>query len=167
MKEAIVVGREDVEAVKQEAKARHLRAVPNPSRTMSAAEAAHRLADAERAAEAKAKAARAELIERVKQLHEANVALEKRIADDAAELDRLWGTNASLERLRAEDRDEIAKLKQANRELEQHRQQDRAKLAELAARKDWSPVSKFVLGLTCAAAGAGAAALFMQSRDRS
>lgn len=167
VEQAIAVGLEEVEAVKEEAKVRHLRAVPNPSPTMSAAEAMRRLADAERAAEAKAQAAVAELTERVRVLHEKNVALEKRLADEAAELDRLRGSNLSLERLRADDRAEIARLQQTNRELERLHVQDRAKISDLAARKDWSLGSKILLGLTCFAAGAGAALAVQGARDRS
>ncbi|WAS99231.1 helix-turn-helix domain-containing protein [Nannocystis punicea] len=159
VEQAIVVGIEEVEAVKQETRARHLWAVPNPTPTMSAA--------AERAAQAKAEALAAELTERISRLHEINVALEKRIADDAAELERLRGLNAALERLRAEDEAEIARLTQANRELEQLRVQDRAELAELSARKDWSLGRKLLFGVSCVAVGAGAAAIVMQSRGRS
>lgn len=167
VEQAIAVGLEDVEAVREEAKVRHLRAVPNPSPTMSTAEAMRRLADAEHAAEAKAQAAVAELTERVRQLHEQNVALEKRLADEAAELDRLRGSNISLERLRADDQAEIARLQQANLELERLHMQDRAKIADLAARKDWSLGSKILLGLSGFAVGVGAALAVQGARGRS
>ncbi|MDC0722474.1 helix-turn-helix domain-containing protein [Nannocystis bainbridge] len=160
VEEAIAVGLEDVEAMKQEAKVRHLRAVPNPSSAKSAA-------DAERAANVEVKAAVAELTARITELHEHNVALEKRIADDAAELARLRGSNTSLERLRAEDQSELDRLAQENQELVQLHMRDRAELAELTARKDWSLGRKILFGISCFAAGAGAAALVVQARDRS
>ena len=183
--EAVVVGIEEVEAVRQETKVRHLRAVPRPPATPR--EAARRNADAERAADAKAEAALAELTARVNRLHAKNVELERQHVDHLATIERMRGENAAIERLRMEDRAEIARLKRAHGDAEaavsklqrqravdqaelvrlaQIHEEDRAELARLAATKDWSLGSKIALGLGCFAAGVGAAAFVLRPRQR-
>lgn len=184
--EAVVVGLEDVEAVRQETKVRHLRAVPRPPATPR--EAARRNADAERAADAKAEAALAELTARVNRLHARNVELERQVVDHHATIDRMRGENAAIERLRMEDKAELARLKRQHGEAEaavsklqrqravdqaelvrlaRVHEEDQAELARLAATKDWSLGSKIALGLGCFAAGVGAAALVLRPRSRS
>lgn len=182
---AVVVGLEDVEAVRQETKSRHLHAVPRPP--ANAAETARHTANADRAADAKAEAALAELTARVNRLHARNVELEKRAADHQADIDRMRGENAALERLRMEDKAELARVKRQHGEAEaavsklqrlraidqaelvrlaRIHEEDQAELARLAATKDWSLGSKIWLGLGCFAAGVGAAALVLRPRTR-
>lgn len=167
--QAVAVGLEEVQTVKQETTVRHLRAVPDPAPATSFADPTPRLlqVEAERAAEAKAQAKLAELTERVCRLHEKNVTLEKQHADDAAEIVRLRGANAALERLRAEDAAEIARLNNANRKLERLHAEDRAEIARLTAAKDWSLGRKILFGLGFFATGAGIAAVVIQARSPS
>lgn len=177
---AAVAGEAEVRAVKQEVKARHLRAVPAAT---SVAGAERREREAERAAEqdARVRAKLAEVEARIQQLQQVNIALEKQRADFAAEIARLKGANATLERLRAEDAAEIARLIEANRNLELLREEDMAEIerlnelnvslkryhaAEIAkwsARNHWGLGKKIALGAGCFAAGAGLATLIARS----
>ncbi len=167
--QVVALGTMEVQAVR-EAAARHLHAVPHPSPPQAAGGWERRLADAEAeraAATAREREVQAKMdavMERAFRLHQANVDLEQRHADDAAEIVRLHGANAALERLRAEDAAEIARLTQDNRQLVQMHTEDAARIARLTAAKEWSLGKKIMLGLTCALTGAGTVGLVMRAR---
>lgn len=174
--QAVALGEEEVQAVKQEVKTRHLHAVPTAK---SAAGAERRDREAERAAEqdARVQAKLAEVEARIERLQQANVALEKQRDDHAAESVRLRGVNTKLEQLRAEDASEMARLVDANRDLRNLQAEDAAEIdrlkkanctlerhhiaaiERLSAAKGWSFRKKVAFGATCFAAGAGVATL--------
>lgn len=168
--QAVAVGEAEVERVRQEVKARHLRAVPSAT---WATGAEHRDREAERAAEqdASVQAKLAEVEARVEQLQQAKIALEKQRDDLAAKTARLGGMNTNLERLRAEDAAEIARLLVANRDLEKLHEEDVAEIKRLTrlnislerhhiaeierlrATKGWGLGKKVTFGAGCFAAG--------------
>lgn len=174
--QAVALGEAEVQAVKQEVKARHLHAVPMAA---SAAGAERRDREAERAAEqdATVRAKLAEVEARVERLQQANVALEKQRDDHAAENVRLRGANTKLEQLREEDAAEMARLIDANRNLKNLHSEDAAEIdrlkranctlerhhiaaiERLRAEKGWGLGKKITFGVGCFAAGAGVATL--------
>lgn len=160
--QALAVGKAEVQAVRQEATARHLRAVPDLVPPEVKELARHLEAEAERAAAAEAQTKLAEVMDRAARLHVQNIALEKQHADDAAEIMRLHGVNANLERLRAEDAAEMARLIQANRDLERLRAEDAAEIARLSAANTRNAI---LFGLVCMATGAGIAAVAHHQRN--
>lgn len=173
--QAVARGEAEVQAVKQDVKARHLYAVS----AKSAAGAERRDSEAERAAEqdAKVQAKLAEVEGRIERLQQANVALEKQRDDNAAESIRLRGVNTKLEQLRAEDGAEMARLVDANRDLQNLQAEDAAEIDRLRkancalerhhiaaiqrlnATKGWGLGKKVTFGVGCFAAGAGVATL--------
>jgi hypothetical protein len=109
---------------------------------------------------------RAELRERIAELHEMNVALEKRRADDAAQILRLRGTNAALEELRAEDAAELELLRAANGELERLHAEDALTIARLHEEQARLREQMLLFGVGCLMTGAGIAAAVLTGRRK-
>lgn len=167
----VAVGKADIQAVKQ-VPIRHLHAVTDP-RVTSVFTAVRRqlgvVVDADAAVAARARVAEtmsAALRMRVEELLEVKVALEKRNADDAAELDRLMGTNAALEQLRAEDAAELEQLRAANLELERLHAEDVLTIARL--HEEQARLREHILsfGIGCLVTGAGIAVAVLTGRRR-
>ena len=167
--QAIVVGVAEVQAVRQAAPIRHLHAVPEPASVFTALRRQFREAEADVAAAARDAAAatmKAELRERIAELHEINVALEKRRADDAAQILRLRGTNAALEELRAEDAAELELLRAANGELERLHAEDALTIARLHEEQARLREQMLLFGVGCLVTGAGIAAAVLTGRRK-
>ena len=165
----IAVGVAEVQAVKQAPPIRHLHAVPEPASVFTALRRQFREAEADVAAAARDAAAatmKAELRERIAELHEINVALEKRRADDAAQILRLRGTNAALEELRAEDAAELELLRAANGELERLHAEDALTIARLHEEQARLREQMLLFGVGCLVTGAGIAAAVLTGRRR-
>lgn len=167
--QVIAVGVAEVQAVKQAPPIRHLHAVPEPASVFTALRRQFREAEADAAAAARDAAAatmKAELRERIAELHEINVALEKRGADDAAQLLRLRGTNAALEELRAEDAAELELLRAANGELERLHAEDALTIARLHEEQARLREQMLLFGVGCLVTGAGIAAAVLTGRRK-
>ena len=178
---AVAVGQAEVRTImKQEAKLRHLRALPSPTPQSSAEPTADRI---EPTAAVSAKIA--ELSAQLAELHRTNVALEKVRDDQAAEIARLWRSNRTLERLRAEDAAELARLRQEQRELQERHalaveenarvtQQNRdfairhardaAELERLTSQKKWDVFENVMIGVASATATAAVGAYFINKK---